>query len=155
MKIIANLAGVLLGAIFLEASGNYFFHFYALKPLPPGSPPAMFLGAMVPTGYFTFVKCLETTGGMLVLFPRTRPLGLLILGPIVVNILCFHILLFKGVGVFPLPTIVALLSLFLLWVNRAAFRNLLPWSQAAQAVAGQPRITPAPLDPVPPTPTAS
>lgn len=132
MKIAANIAGVLLGFIFYFAALNYFFQFLPMPAPPEGSPPAMFLGAMIPTGYFAFVKILELTGATLVLFPRTRPLGLLVLGPIVVNILCFHILLFKGVGLVGLPLVVASLSLFLLWVNRAAFMQLLPTASAEQ-----------------------
>jgi hypothetical protein len=51
---------------------------------------------------------------------------LLTLGPIVVNILCFHIFLAEGEGLFPLPVLVASLSLFLLWLNRRAFIGILP-----------------------------
>ena len=126
MKPIANIAGVLLGLIFNVVALNFFFHFFQMPEPPAGSPPAMFLGAIIPTGYFAFVKVLEIIGGILVAMPRTRPLGLLTLGPIAVNILCFHIFLTKGAGLFPLPLLVASLSLFLLWVNRTAFSHLLP-----------------------------
>jgi len=118
--------GVLLGLVLNVVALNFFFHFFQMPEPPAGSPPGMFLGAMIPTGYFAFVKVLEIVGGLLVAFPRTRPLGLLTLGPIVVNILCFHIFLAKGAGLFPLPLLVASLSLFLRWVNRAAFSRLLP-----------------------------
>jgi hypothetical protein len=126
MKLIANIAGVLLGLIFNVVAWNFFFHYFSMPEPPLGSPPAMFLGAMIPTGYFAFVKVLEISGGILVAIPRTRPLGLLTLGPIVVNILCFHTFLTKGAGLVGLPLLVASLSLFLLWANRAAFSRLLP-----------------------------
>lgn len=90
-------------------------------PTPPeGSPVAMFMGAMFPTGYLTFVKVLEVLGGVLVIVPMTRNVGLLILGPIIVNIVAFHVFLSKT----PFePVVLALcgLALFLVWVNRAAF----------------------------------
>ena len=130
MKLIANIAGVLLGLIFYVVALNFFFHFFEMPAPPADSPPAMFLGAMIPTGYFAFVKVLEIVGGILVAIPRTRPVGLLTLGPIVVNILCFHIFLAKGAGLVGLPLLVASLSLFLLWANRAAFSCLLPGAQA-------------------------
>ena len=126
MKLASNIAGVLLGLIFNVVALNFFFHFFSMPEPPAGSPPAMFLGAMIPTGYFAFVKVLEILGGLLVAIPRTRPLGLLTLGPIVVNILCFHIFLAKGAGLFPLPVLAASLSLFLLWTERAAYSRLLP-----------------------------
>ncbi len=130
MRILSNIAGVLLGLIFNVVALNFFFHFFEMPAPPADSPPAMFLGAMIPTGYFAFVKVLEITGGILVAVPRTRSLGLLTLGPIVVNILCFHIFLVKGAGLVGLPLLVASLSLFLLWANRAAFSRLLPGAQA-------------------------
>lgn len=126
MKLASNIAGVLLGLIFNVVAWNFFLHFFEMPAPPADSPPAMFLGAMNPTGYFAFVKVLEIIGGILVAIPRTRPLGLLTLGPIVVNILCFHIFLTKGAGLVGLPILVASLSLFLLWANRAAFSHLLP-----------------------------
>src|SRR5882724_657271 len=126
MKILSNIAGVLLGFIFNVVALNFFFHFFEMPAPPADSPPAMFLGAMIPTGYFAFVKVLEIVSGILVAIPRTRPLGLLTLGPIVVNILCFHMFLAKGAGLVGLPLLVASLSLFLLWANRTAFSRLLP-----------------------------
>jgi hypothetical protein len=84
------------------------------------------MGAMFPTGYLTFVKVLEIFGGLLVALPRTRNIGLLVLGPIVVNILAFHIFLTKGAGLFEPPVIaIALLSAFVLFSERKAFAGLL------------------------------
>src|SRR5438552_12482502 len=111
MKLIANIAGILLGLIFNVVAWNFFLHFFEMPAPPANSPPAMFLGAMIPTGYFAFVKVLEIIGGILVAFPRTRPLGLLTLGPIVVNILCFHIFLVNGAGLVGPPMMVAGLPL--------------------------------------------
>ncbi len=126
MRLIANIAGILLGLIFNVVAWNFFLHFFSMPEPPAGSPPAMFLGAMIPTGYFAFVKVLEITGGILVAIPRTRPLGLLTLGPILVNILCFHTFLTRGAGLVGLPLVVASLALYLLWTERAAFSRLLP-----------------------------
>ena len=126
MKLATNIAGILLGLIFNVVAWNFFLHFFAMPEPPAGSPPAMFLGAMIPPGYFAFVKILEISGGILVAIPRTRPLGLFTLGPILVNILCFHTFLTHGAGLIGLPLIVAALALFLLWTERATFARLLP-----------------------------
>jgi putative oxidoreductase len=71
MKLIPNIAGVLLGLVFNVVALNFFFRFFEMPTLPANSPPAMFLGAMIPTGYFAFVKVLEITGGILVAIPLT------------------------------------------------------------------------------------
>jgi putative oxidoreductase len=126
MKIASNIAGGLLGFIFVAISLMVLLHLAPMPPPPPkGSPAAMFLGAFFPTGYMTFVKVCELIGGCLVAIPRTRNFGLLFLGPIVLNILAFHILIMKGQGLFGPPIIVAILAAFLLWAGRKAFAGLL------------------------------
>jgi hypothetical protein len=125
MKIAANIAGGLLGFIFVALSLMVLLKLAPMPPPPEGSPAALFMGALVPTGYFTLVKICELIGGCLVAIPRTRNFGLLFLGPIVVNILAFHIFIMKGVGLFGPPILVAVLAAFLLWAGRRSFAGLM------------------------------
>ena len=106
---------------------NYFLNFLPMPPGPPeGSPPALFMAAMFPTGYLAFVKVLENIGGVLVAVPKTRNFGLLMLVPIVINILAFQVFLAKGAGLLDPPVIViTILPLCLLWHERNAFASLL------------------------------
>jgi len=126
MKIASLIASILLGLLFIFSSAVVLFNMVPEQPAPPeGSAVAMFMGAFIPTGYMTFVKVLEMLGGLLLLVPKTRNFGLLILGPIVVNILAFHHFVAKD-GIFqPMLIGVAVLSLFLLWAERKAFLSLL------------------------------
>lgn len=94
-------------------------------PPPEGTPPAHFFAAFGPTGYLTFVKVFEVIGGVLVAIPKVRALGLLVLGPIIVNILAFHAFITKGQGLLePMLLAIAALALFLLWAERKAFAGL-------------------------------
>src|SRR6478735_8496846 len=98
MKHIPTIAGALLGLLFVFFGLNFFLNFLPTPPGPPeGSPPALFMAALYPTGYLAFIKVFEITGGLLVAIPKTRSLGLLVLGPIIINILAFHVFLAKGV----------------------------------------------------------
>lgn len=125
MRIAANIAGGLLGFVFVAISLMVLLHLAPMPPLTPGSPAAMFMGALGPTGYMTFVKICELIGGILVAIPVTRNFGLLVLGPIVVNILCYHVFIMKGEGLVGPPLLVAVLAAFLLWAERGAFAGLL------------------------------
>ncbi len=127
MKYAPSIAGGLLGLLFLAGGLMFLLNFIPEQPAPPeGSPTALFMGALVPTGYFTFVKVFEVLGGLLVAIPRTRNFGLLVLGPIILNILAFHLFITGGVGLFsPLLIVICLLALFLLWSGRKAFLGLL------------------------------
>lgn len=118
------IAGGLLGLVFVIFGLNFFLQFIPIPPLPEGSPAAAFMGAMYTTGFLTFVKVLEILGGILVAIPNTRNLGLVILGPIIVNILAFHIFIVGG-GLFEPPVvIITVLAAFLLWSERKAFCDL-------------------------------
>ncbi len=120
------IAGIVLGLLFVISAVVVLFNLVQAPPPPEGSPAAMFFGAFGPTGYLTFVKVLELLGGLLVAIPRTRNLGLLVLGPIMVNILAFHIFVTNGEGLFnPMILLIMLLALYLLWVGRSNFAALL------------------------------
>jgi len=62
MKIATNIAGGLLGFIFIVFSLLVLLNLVHPPPPPEGSPVAMFMGAFVPTGYLTFVKIFELVG---------------------------------------------------------------------------------------------
>jgi putative oxidoreductase len=127
MKCAANIVGGLLGLLFIVFGLNFFLKFIPMPPGPPeGSPPALFFAALYPTGYLAFVKCLEILGGVLVAIPKTRNFGLLVLGPIIINILAFHVFLTKGAGLAdPVVLLISILPLFLLWTSRNSFKGLL------------------------------
>jgi putative oxidoreductase len=127
MKCAANIVGGLLGLLFTVFGLNFFLKFIPMPPGPPeGSPPALFFAILYPTGYLAFVKCLEILGGVLVAIPKTRNFGLLVLGPIIINILAFHVFLTKCAGFAdPVVSLIAILPLFLLWTSRKAFAGLL------------------------------
>jgi hypothetical protein len=129
MKILSIIAGVLLGLIFLAVSIPFLLGIMPEQPPPPpGSPTAMFMGALGPTGYMKFIKLLELAGGILVAIPRTRNLGLLILGPIIVNIVAFWAFIARSLPPGPgliMTGLAALLAVSLLVVERKAFASLL------------------------------
>src|SRR6185369_5620824 len=91
------IAGVLLGLLFVMSAVTVLFNLVKMPPPPEGTPLAMFFGAFGPTGYLTFVKIFELVGGLFVMIPRLRNFGLLLLGPVIVNIVAFN--LFVGGGI--------------------------------------------------------
>jgi len=65
---------------------------------------------------------LQVAGGLLLLIGRFVPLGLTLLGPVIVNILLFHIFL-EPTGL-PMAIVVSAIALFLLWRYRTNFAGL-------------------------------
>ncbi len=91
MKIATIVAQVLIGLVFVVFGSNAFLHFLPAV-LPPG-PGGDFLKLLFATHYVLFVGGVQVIGGALVLANRFVPLGLTLLGPVIVNILLFHGLL--------------------------------------------------------------
>lgn len=128
MKIASHIAGGLLGLLFIIFGLNFFLNFIPMPndPSPADAPHKLFMAALFPTGYLAFVKVLEILGGVLVAIPKTRNFGLLVLGPIIVNILAFHVFFMKGATLGdPVLILVGVLSGFLLWSARKSFAGLL------------------------------
>ena len=123
MKYVTILARALLALIFIVFSLNFWLNFIPMPAGPPaGSPPALFMAALFPSGYLAAVKVLELLGGLLVASGRFTSLGLLVLGPIILNILFFDLFLAKAFN--PVSALAALLALFVLWTERSRFAGL-------------------------------
>jgi uncharacterized membrane protein YphA (DoxX/SURF4 family) len=120
MRIVGIIVRVLLGAAFVFFGLNGFLQF--LKMPPPEGLAGDFIKAMFVSHYFYVVAGLQVVGGFLLLIGRFVPLGLTLLGPVVVNILLFHIFLEpKGL---PMAIVFAILTLIVLWNYRAAFAGI-------------------------------
>jgi uncharacterized membrane protein YphA (DoxX/SURF4 family) len=120
MKKAILVARLLLGLMFFVFGLNNILHFI---PLPPPSGDALtFMMVLVTHKYMTFVGLLMVIAGLLLLVGRYVPLALVLLGPIIVNILLYHALLWPH-GAAP-AFVVAFLELFLIWAYRLSFRGL-------------------------------
>ena len=121
MKIIATIARIILGCVFVFFGLNFFLQFLHMPP-PPSGPAGDFAKALFVSHYFYVVGALQLVGGVLCLSGRFVPLGLTLLGPVIVNILLFHILL-NPAGL-ALAIVVSVLALIVLWHHRASFAGL-------------------------------
>ena len=91
MKIAALLARIVLGLIFLVMGLNGFLNFIP-GPLPSG-PAGQFLSLLTESHYVPIISALQVAGGVLLLVNRYVPLALVLLGPVIVNIFLFHLLM--------------------------------------------------------------
>jgi len=92
MKIAALISRILLGLIFVVFGLNGFLHFLDMGPMPTGVA-GQFLGALAQSHYLFVVAGLQVVGGALLMVNRYVPLALVILGPVIVNILLYHVLM--------------------------------------------------------------
>jgi putative oxidoreductase len=122
MKIATIIARVLLGLVFVVFGSNAFLQFLPMPPLPQGVA-GEYLHAFFASGYVHVIGAFQVLGGLLLLIGRFVPLGLTILGAIIVNIWAFHLLMApEGL---PPAVVVTILELFLVWRYREAFAGIL------------------------------
>jgi uncharacterized membrane protein YphA (DoxX/SURF4 family) len=123
MKVVTIIARILLGLIFVVFGSNAFLHFLPMPPLPQGVT-GEYLHAFFASGYVYVIGGFQVVGGLLLLIGRFVPLGLTILGAIIVNIWAFHILMAPELGGMVPAVVVLILELFLVWRYRDAFRGI-------------------------------
>jgi len=91
MKYVFAIARVLLGLVFTVFGLNAFLHFLPTPPVPGLA--GQFMGALLGSHYYVIAFGTELIGGVLLLSNRYVPLALTLLGPVIVNILSFHMFL--------------------------------------------------------------
>ena len=120
MKIAVLISRILLGLTFVFFGLNGFLNFLH-APIPPG-PPGQFFNLMYGTIYLKFAFLMQLVGGVLLLSGQFVPLGLTLLGPVLVNILLFH-LAFQPAGL-P-PALLATILWFIVFFGvRKAFAGI-------------------------------
>ena len=91
MKTASLIARYLLGLLFVVFGLNGFLQFIHMPP--PTGVAGQFMGAMFVSHYLVPIFLLQLMGGLLLLANRFVPLALVLLGPVVVNILLYHLLM--------------------------------------------------------------
>lgn len=121
MRIVYLIARLLLGLISVVFGLNAFLNFLNMGPMPSGLA-GQFIGALALSHYFWVVAALQVVGGALLLVNRFVPLGLVLLGPIIVNIILYHVFLNRtGIG---LAIVVVILWLIVFYGQRQYFSGI-------------------------------
>lgn len=121
MKILTLVARILLGAAFLFFGLNGFFFF--MKPGPmPHNPAGDFTTILMNSHWAQVVSAIQGISAILFLFNRYVPLALVLIGPVLFNILVFHLLLMpEGI----LPGLVLTVCWVIVFIHhRAAFAGI-------------------------------
>jgi putative oxidoreductase len=121
MKIVTLIARLLLGLIFFVLGLNGFLNFLSMGPMPTGLA-GQFIGALILSHYFWIVAGLQVVGGVLLLVNRFVPLALVLLGPVIVNIILYH--LFLNLTGIALAIVVVILWFIVFYAHRQYFSGI-------------------------------
>jgi len=120
MKVVAIIARILLGLMFVVFGLNPFLKFLPMPPLEGVW--GQFLGALVVSHYVWLVGAVQVISGALFLIGRYVPLAIALSGPVLVNILAYHVTMQHGGAQ---PAVLGIICwAFLFWRYRASFTSL-------------------------------
>ncbi len=97
MKYAKLIPAILLGLLFTAFGAMYLLGKTPQQEMSEGA--KAFFNLFGPTGYMQFIKVCEVLFGILLLIPKTRALGLVLIAPIVVNIVCYEIFIEHKPGI--------------------------------------------------------
>ncbi len=119
-----SVARYLQGGAFFMFGLNGFLHFLPQPPAPEAA--QALLGAFAASGYmFPLINGTEVVAGLLLLLGRFVPLSLVLIAPVLVNILFYHLFLAPGPAGLALPLLLLGTELYLAWSYRHVFAPLL------------------------------
>ena len=120
MKIAATISRYILAILFTVFGLNGFLHFIPSGTIPPLA--TQYVTVLAVSHYTIPVFAIQLVCGILFLINRYIPLALTLIGPVLVNILIFHILMLP-IGIF--PGLIATICWFILFAkHRQAFAGI-------------------------------
>jgi len=117
MNYIFTICRILLGSIFVVFGLNGFLHFIPTHQFPGVA--GQFIGSIFHSHFYIVIFLTQVIGGSFLLANRYVPLGILLLGPVIINILSFHLLM-SAPGL-PVALIATALWFVLFFRVRSAF----------------------------------
>jgi putative oxidoreductase len=121
MNKVNTVARYLLGVAMLVFGANKFFHFMPNPELPEAA--GAFMGTLMDSGYiFQILGVVYIVAGLCLVLNKAVPFALVILVPVSINIVAFH-LKFAPEGIL-FAAIIALLNLLLIYANWNRLKSL-------------------------------
>lgn len=121
---LTTAARILLGLVFFVFGLNGFLQFIPPPPTPMPEDATAFIGGLMQTGYMLpLIAGTEVLVGALLLVNRFVPLALVLIAPVIVNIVAFHLFLERSGLVIAL--VVLALELHLAWGHRKYYYAVL------------------------------
>lgn len=120
---ITFVLSLLFGLFFINAGLNKFFNY---MPMPKDISPEMLKamgGFMAVSWLMPLVAVAEIVGGILIIFPKTRALGALIIFPVMIGIVLTNTI--TDPSGFPIAAVCSLILLWIMYDNRAKYMPLI------------------------------
>lgn len=122
MKYLNIILRIVLGLPFLIFGLNKFFGFIEMPPM--SGPAGEFMGILFQSGYLQVVGMIEIVSGLFLISGFFVPLALVLIFPVNVNIILFHLLLTQGAGI-GLALVLCIVNIVLMFRYLPTYRSML------------------------------
>ncbi|TKC05538.1 DoxX family membrane protein [Pedobacter polaris] len=120
---ITFVLSLLFGLFFINAGLDKFFHYMPMPDKISDDMMKAMTGMMAVTWLMPLIAVAEILGGLLIIFPKTRALGALIIVPIMVGILLTNTV--TDASGFPIAAVFTAVLLWIIYDNRAKYAPLI------------------------------
>ncbi len=124
MKIINFIISLLFGLMFINAGLNKFLN-YMPMPKPTPEQAKIFAAFMELHWLMPLVGTVEIIGGLLVIFPKTRALGAIVILPVMVGIVLHVFTIDKSTMGMSIGTILFLINIWMIIDNKEKYKTLI------------------------------
>ena len=114
---------LIFGLFFINAGLNKFFNYMPMPDNMPENLMKAMTGMMAVTWLMPLVAFAEILGGLLIIFPKTRALGALIVFPVMIGIILTNTV--TDLSGFPIAAVFALVLFWIMLDNREKYRHLI------------------------------
>jgi hypothetical protein len=99
MKHLNTILSVILALPYVVFGPNHWLHYMPMPPME--GMPGQYASVLYDSGYMGLIKVLEIVLGIMIMFNLQRPLALILLAPITLNILFFELFIahMPGIGI--------------------------------------------------------
>lgn len=124
MKIVKTIVFILFGLVFILFGLDKFFHYMPMpKDLPEEAEKAF--GALMQLPWLLpLVGFIEAVGGLLILFPKTRTFGAIVLLPVMIGIVLHNLTVAPAAAGIGIALVLFLINLLILFDNKHKLKEI-------------------------------
>ena len=123
MKIVKSIVFILFALMFINAGLDKFLHYMPIPELPEDAKKA-FAAFMDIPWMMPLVGAVELIGGLLVLFPKTRTLGAIIILPVMVGILLHNLTVAPAAIGIGISVVLFIINIWMLIDNKEKLQSI-------------------------------
>lgn len=115
-------ASLIFGLIMINGGLNKFFHYFPLPQMPEAATKLM--AVFVESGWImALIALVEIIAGILIIIPKTRPLAAIMIFPVMIGIVLFHV--FQDPKNVIMSLILLVINLWIIFENKEKYMPMI------------------------------